>query len=141
MPPIMAIDFGRKKIGLAVTDETKTLIKPLGKITFNQKNSWSRIQNNIQEYSPEKILIGLPGYEAYGLSGNTHPLVKEIREFKTHLQKLFPLTQIAFFEEERSSKEAKIILEEIGKKPSRLNKELDSVAAAVILRQYLDTEI
>ena len=135
MSSIMAIDFGRRRIGLAVTDETRLVIRPLDQIIFNRKNSWSNIQHSVERHSPQKIIIGEPCIPP----GTSSPLTKEINEFKTHLQKLFPSIEIILFDESYSSKEADVILKKNAtRRQDHRKKKIDSVAAAVFLKRYLN---
>ena len=135
MSRIMAIDFGRKRIGLALTDETELIIRPLNQIIFNRKGSWLNIQHSVEQHSPQKIIIGQPWIS----SKAGGPLAKEINEFKTHLQKLFPSIEMTLFDEDYSSKEAEAILKKNAARGQKhRKKKTDSVAAAIILRRYLD---
>ena len=141
MPRIMAIDFGRKRVGFAVTDETSLTIRPLEQVFFNQRESWNNIRKSIKKYSPQKIIIGWPGYPP-GVSSpfneKSGSVTKEIGEFKRHLEKLFPAVEIIFFDEEDSSKEAGVILRETKKSLKQKKARIDSIAAAIILRKYLE---
>ena len=59
MSRILGIDFGLKRIGLSVSDPTKTLASPLPTI-LNDKNSIKKICEIINKYEIEKVVIGYP---------------------------------------------------------------------------------
>ncbi len=136
MARMMAIDYGRKRVGLAVTDEVHRLITPLAQVQFNQKNSWAELFHVIQENNPQKIIIGDPD------SQTNQQVRQEILDFKKKLGKLFPKITFTFFDESYSSKEAKDIVIELSgygfKKVKKRKDKLDSVAAALILQRYLE---
>ena len=135
MARMIAIDYGRKRIGLAVTDEIHKLITPLSQIQFNQKNSWTELFRAIQENHPQKIIIGDPDFQ------KNQQVRQEILDFTKKLRKLFPEVIFTFVDESYSSKEAREILSEINgyglKKIKKKKNKLDSIAAALILQRYL----
>ena len=118
---ILGIDFGQRKIGLAITEGF--LAQPLGIIEIrNWKLGISRI---CQEQDIEKIVVGLP-------EGR---LATEVKKFASQLGKLTDLP-VEFQDETLTSQEAVAKMREIGKKL----KDEDAIAAALILQSYLDTQ-
>ena len=140
MARVMSLDYGRKRIGLAVTDETQLFVRPLAQVDFNRKDSWEMLSSLIRANAPEKIVIGNPDCG----EGVNESIRQEITDFRKHLEKLFPKITFFFFDEAYSSQEAELILSK-GKpnhtrpqKNKANRKNLDSTAAAVILERYLE---
>ncbi|MCX6724498.1 MAG: Holliday junction resolvase RuvX [Candidatus Shapirobacteria bacterium] len=126
---ILGIDFGLKKIGLALADMESKLATPWGTIKVKEKTQdvIKKIKFLCEKEKVEKIVIGLPE------SG----IVGKIKNFGDDLTKVTNLP--VFYEDESlTSKEALVKMIESGmKKKARQEKE-DQIAAALILQNYLD---
>ncbi len=130
---ILAIDFGEKRIGLAVTDPLNIFAYPL--ITLqNDMKLWENLAAVIQEYKVEKIIIGSPLKE----SGEVSIVSQHVMKFKEEIEKKF-LLKAELVDERYSSKIARQrILETVSSKKKRRDKSLlDKNAAAVLLEDYL----
>lgn len=133
---IMAIDYGVKRVGIALTDPMKKFAYPY-KTLSNDKNLITNIIKIVTEMDVNVILVGMPE-----LSKNeTKSISSEILQFKDKLSEKIK-TDIIFWDESFSSKIAQQkILESVTKKKSRRNKALlDMHSAAVILSEYLEQE-
>jgi len=130
---ILAIDYGEKRIGIAVTDPLNIFAYPL--ITLQNDNKFlAHLQNIINEYSVMKILIGMPFKE----NGEQSFVSRLVVEFKNQLEKIVTIP-IELVDERYSSDIAqKRINESVKSKKKRRDKSLiDKNAAAVILEDYL----
>lgn len=130
---ILAIDFGEKRIGIAVTDPMNIFAYPL--ITLqNDNNFLTRLKNIIDEYNVVKVLIGNPIRE----SGGESSILKLIIEMKEKIENKFCLP-VELIDERYSSEIARQrILETVVSKKKRRDKSLlDKNSAAVILEDYL----
>jgi putative Holliday junction resolvase len=130
---ILAIDFGEKRIGIAVTDPMNIFAYPL--ITLQNDNSFlTRLKNIIDEYNVVKVLIGNPIRE----SGGESSIFKLIIEMKEKIENKFCLP-VELIDERYSSEIARQrILETVVSKKKRRDKSLlDKNSAAVILEDYL----
>ena len=137
MPRILCIDYGKKRTGLAVTDPLKIIASAL--TTVETKNLFPFLKNYFQQEEVELVLIGEPKNWD---ESDTHatPLVHQfIQKFK----KDFPLMKIETVDERYTSKLASRAMVEIGmKKKDRQKKEnVDQIAAAIMLQEYLKTLI
>ena len=74
MRPILSIDYGEKRIGLAISDELHLLAHPL-KTIKNDKIVFEQILEIVKEYNVEKIIIGYPTWE------KPTDIVKKIENF------------------------------------------------------------
>ncbi len=131
---ILAIDYGKKRIGLALSDPTQTFAYAYQ--TFNNdSNLFKNLKELITEKNIIKIILGLPYQDDGKLSSNAN----EILKFKEKLERNFKL-EILLRDESYSSEIAKsLILQSVTKKSKRRDKSLiDKNSAAIILQEYLD---
>ncbi|MER3498751.1 MAG: Holliday junction resolvase RuvX [Chitinophagaceae bacterium] len=136
MPRIIAIDYGKKRTGLAVTDPLKIIAT--GLTTVESKQLISFLKNYFSKEEVERIIIGEPKNLD---DSDTHatPLVEKIIE---ELQKNFPAIPVEKVDERYTSKLASQAMIEMGlKKKQRQNKALvDEIAATILLQEYLRTK-
>ena len=134
----MAIDFGEKRIGLAIGDSENLIASPLDTIlNKNMETSCEKIYNLVKEWEINHIVIGLPRIFA------EQSINKQIKNFGNKLKK-FDGTDIIFFDEDYSSNYAKSELlkqMQAGRKKKVNKEEIDRIAAAIILQSYFENEI
>lgn len=130
---ILAIDYGRKRIGLALSDPLKIFAYPFETLA-NDNKFFNKLKIIIKEKSIEQIILGNPIKE----NGSPSILLPEILELKNYLENEFHL-KVILWDERYSSKEAEqIIIQTVTKKSKRRDKGLiDKNAAAIILTEYL----
>lgn len=130
---ILAIDYGKKRIGLAITDPLKLFATPHSTIP-NDSKTINHLALLIKEKSVNDVILGNPVRE----SGEDSELSKEIRKFKDDLEKFCDI-EITLVDERYSSEIAyRRIIETTPSKKKRRNKSLiDKNAAAIILEDYL----
>ncbi len=135
MPRILAIDFGLKRTGVAVTDNLKMIATSLD--TLQTKEVISFLKNYFQKEEVETIVIGSPA----NLDNSEQEIEKNIRAFIVDLKKNFHDKKIERMDERFTSKMAqRTILESGIKKMKRRDKSLvDKVSATIILQNYLET--
>jgi len=142
MGRILAIDYGRKRVGLAISDESHIAITRLPQLETQKQSFWNNLKNIILQYMPETIVIGMP----YTQTENTTNLHNEIIDFSKHIKKI-SLANVVFHDESYSSVEAENILKTLsGNRPllskksqTKKKKELDSMAAHLILKSYIES--
>ena len=135
MPRILCIDYGKKRTGIAITDPLKIIATVL--TTIETSSLINFLKKYFSEEEVELVLIGEPKNLD---DSDTHatPLVKQfIQKFK----KEFPLMKIETVDERYSSKMAVQSMIDMGmKKKDRQKKEnVDQIAAAIMLQEYLKT--
>jgi putative holliday junction resolvase len=132
---IIAIDYGEKRVGIAITDPLRLFAYPL--VTL--KNDDTLLQNInmlLNEYDCEMIILGFPLKE----SGEHSTSTKMVLEFKEKLSKTTALP-IEYVDERYSSSIAQQrIIESVPSKKKRRDKSLvDKNAASIILEDYLSS--
>ncbi|MFI5185526.1 MAG: Holliday junction resolvase RuvX [Chitinophagales bacterium] len=135
MPRIIAIDYGLKRTGLAVTDPLKIIAT--GLTTVESKQLIPFLKNYFNKEEVELIIIGEPKNLNDTATHATPFVEKTIKE----LQKNFPSVPIQKVDERFTSKMASKAMIEMGlKKKQRQNKALiDEIAATIMLQEYLNT--
>jgi len=129
---IAAIDWGLKRIGIAVSDENKKIALPLQTVAGGK----SAVSNVIQAFGSKKIeliLVGLPLLLS-GKEGETSQLVKQFAQELEQLSKI----PIKLIDERFSSKLADQSLREIHLKRKERTEMMDITAAVILLQGYLD---
>ena len=133
MARIMAIDYGLRRVGLAVTDPLQIIASPLD--TVDTRKIKSYLQDYCSHEQVEKIIIGMP----YRADGSIPPWAQAIKDFAQELKKLFPHIEIEFYDERYTSRMAQQALLQGGfRKKDRQKKEnIDKMSAAIMLQEYL----
>ena len=134
MSRILAIDFGNKRTGIAVTDNLQMIASSL--TTVETKNIISFLQDYMKKEEVECVVIG----QSINLDNTDNEIEKNIQSFIVNLKKIFPQIKIERIDERFTSKIAqRTILDSGIKKMERRNKSLvDKVSATLILQSYLD---
>mgnify|MGYP005728987449 FL=1 len=125
---IIAIDFGEKKIGLAVGNTETMTSSPISifkktKTGFN----WAELTNQILEWEPSKIIIGKP----LNMDGTRSDIMEKVESFGKKLESLVDI-DIEFYDERLTSFEARQLDED--------SEMIDDVAAKIILDSWLNNE-
>jgi len=132
---ILGLDYGSRRIGVAVCDELGMTAQGLATITRkNRAADLEQIAGFIRRYAVEKIVIGYP----LRLDGSEGIQCGKINRFARRLEDRFSLPVIRR-DETLSTKEAEEILNQRGVRPEKRRQEIDRVAAALILQGYLDS--
>ena len=133
MPRILAIDYGLKRTGLAVTDPLKIIAT--GLTTVASKQLISFLKNYFRKEDVELIIIGEPK----NLDDSDTHATQLVRNTIKDLQKNFPSIPVKTVDERFTSKMASRAMIEMGlKKKQRQNKALvDEIAATIMLQDFL----
>lgn len=137
MGRIIAIDYGKKRIGIAATDPLKIIAN--GLTTIGPSEIFKFLSDYISKEDVERIVVGLPKT----MRGEASESMKYIEPFVKGLQNKFPNVPVEYFDERFTSVLAnRAILDSgKGKKDRRENKELvDMVSATIILEGYLESK-
>ncbi len=132
-PRILAIDYGTKRIGLAMSDPLCLFAQTIG--TFNETELVQQIHTIQQQDKIEKILLGLPT----NLDGSSNRMTDVTKQFAQRLKNEVDNISIEFVDEFGSSKSASSLLKTIGVSKKKRGKKgrLDKAVAAMLLEDYL----
>ena len=142
---VLAVDYGRARIGLAIAEAETGLARPLLTLErINRNEDMRRLRELAREHGVRQIVVGLP----LRLDGTRGEMAEEATRFAARLGKQLSLP-VDMFDERLTSWEAERLLEEqsgrvlheakthgSGARPARAS--VDAVAAAVILNEYLE---
>jgi putative Holliday junction resolvase len=131
---ILGIDFGRVRIGLAISDELRLLAHPLETLLAS-KDALNRIAEIVRERKIDKIVVGIPRH----MSGEIGQSAKEALAFANKLRTHIPCS-VESWDERLTTAAAERALRDTGKKTRKTRNIVDQVAAQMILQSYLDRE-
>ena len=137
MGQILAVDFGKKRCGLAATDDLRIIASGLD--TVETTSLMEFLKNYFSENSVDEVVIGLPT----DLKGNMSEVEQDIQKFIEEFKSEFPEVSVVRFDERFTSKIASYFISQSGKnKKQRQEKGLiDKVSATLILQQYLEQKL
>jgi putative holliday junction resolvase len=131
---ILAIDYGRRRIGLALSDELGLTAQPLMTLErSNRRSDLRRLREICSRHSVTHILVGHPLH----ISGEAGEMADEAAQFAKRLEREFGM-QVELVDERLTTWEAEQTMAETRPSSRRKRRVLDDVAAAVLLRDYLE---
>jgi putative Holliday junction resolvase len=134
MGRILAIDYGRRRVGLAVTDPLNITAQGLPTLKINNLGEiidW--VRDHREDWEIERIILGLPR----SLSGELGPMAEEVTEFSHRLQEETKLP-VELVDERFTSREAHATFARAGKKLKGRKDKIDRIAAVLLLQHYLE---
>lgn len=136
MRRVLGIDYGERRIGIAVSDPLGIIARGIGVIK-NSPAMMDEIKHFVREYDPEKIVVGMP----FNLKGEKGQKAQEVEEFIRQLRVEFEI-EVLHADERFTSQIAENTLLQMGvKKKGRQSKGvIDQMAAALILQGYLNDQ-
>jgi len=133
---ILAVDYGRKRIGLALSDELQLTAQPL--LVFervNRRDDLRRLREICRKQGVARILVGHPLH----ITGEAGEMAEEAARFAARLHKELRI-EVHLVDERLTSWEAAQMIAETGSPSRRKQSSLDDVAAAIFLREYLERQ-
>jgi putative Holliday junction resolvase len=147
---ILALDYGRARMGLAIADAETRMAQPLSTMErINRNEDMRRLRELVRELGVKQIVLGLP----LRLDGSRGEMAEEVERFAQRLRKQIGVP-VEMVDERLTSWEAERLLEEVQgrfihdekqvgskktkKAPTKMT--VDAVAAAVILKEYLERQ-
>ena len=134
MGRVVGIDYGRKRVGIAVTDSLKIIANAL--TTVDAKDIFTFLKTYIAKEGVEAFVVGMP----VNLDNKDTDATPDVRKFVVQLKKEFPETPIHLIDERFTSKMALRTLIEAGttKKFRRDKGNIDKVSAAIFLQEWVN---
>ena len=132
----MALDLGKKRIGLAVSDPLGITTRGLPTLhRTNVRADLAALGKLVEQEEAALVLVGYPLH----LSGDESPQAAYTRNFAERLGKLTGV-EIRYWDERLTSVEAETVLKESGRRPDRKSGAVDQMAARILLESYLHAE-
>ena len=134
MGKIMAIDYGKKRCGIAVTDDMQIIASGLE--TIETRDIFEFLKKYFFENQVDSIVVGLPT----DLKGNLSEVETEILKFLERFKSEFPEVEIHRFDERFTSKMASFFISQSGKSKKKREEKglIDKVSATIILQNFLE---
>jgi putative Holliday junction resolvase len=147
---ILAVDYGRARIGLALADSEARIAQPLSTMErVNRNEDMRRLRELVREHGVKQIVVGLP----LRLDGTRGEMAEEVERFAQRVRKQIGVP-VDMVDERLTSWEAERMLEEVqgrfihdeklagSRKPKKASVKMtvDAVAASVILKEYLERQ-
>ncbi|PYI47700.1 MAG: Holliday junction resolvase RuvX [Verrucomicrobia bacterium] len=133
MNRILALDFGRARIGAAISDELQLLAHPLETIPANEQ-ALSRVTEIVRDKKIDHVVTGIPRR----MNGQIGVAATEVLEFVEKLRAILPCPVVTW-DERLTTAAAHRALRDAGKKTRQTRGYIDQVAAQMILQSYLDS--
>lgn len=134
MKRVLGIDFGERRVGIAVSDPSGLIARSWGIVL---RTSTEQVAERVAQIAGEldvgTILLGLP----FDMQGQEGYQARRVRRFADALAQKVSIP-IVYWDESLTSVDAAEILRERGERRSRRARPVDAVAAAVLLQSYLD---
>jgi putative Holliday junction resolvase len=132
MARVLGIDYGTRRIGLALSDIGQTLASPMA-VVYGEPALYRELERLFAEESVERIVVGLP----LNMNGTLGPKAKEAIAFKERLERRFGIP-VDTSDERLSTVQAEDALREAGLSFAKRAERIDKVAAQILLQTYLD---
>lgn len=130
---IIGIDYGTKRIGVALSDESATIAFPLATIAAGP-HAVSEIHDLVQKNAVQTVVVG----ESRNFAGEKNAVMEDIEQFKKDLEKLAGVGVVYQQELFTSAQAARQFAPDESRKKNPEHTNLDASAAALILQSYLD---
>jgi putative Holliday junction resolvase len=134
MNPILGIDFGRARIGLAISDELQLLAHPLKTIS-SEDDVLAQVAKVVRERKIERVVVGVPKRMSGEMGTAADEVLRFIGKLKAKLS-----CEVVTWDERLTTVAAHRALREAGKKTRSTRGYVDQVAAQMILQGYLDRQ-
>jgi len=133
---ILALDHGTRRIGVAVSDETKTIAQPLEFIPAEPFAAFlARLKQILDEKEVDCILLGMPR----NMDGSYGPAAQKVESFAAVLRTALTVP-IKMWDERLTSTMANRILIQGHVRRDKRKEKVDKMAAAILLQSYLDVQ-
>ncbi len=133
-PRLIGIDYGTKRVGIALSDPLHLFAQPEG--TYAEDEAITRLDELYEDPGIETIVVGWP----LELNGREGPATRFVQPFVHRIEKRYPHVAVVTWDERYSSARARKALVDAGvkRKNRRRRERVDAAAAAIILQEYMD---
>jgi putative Holliday junction resolvase len=133
---ILAVDWGERRIGLALSDETQTLAQPLATLTrrTGKRFPMAQLVDLVNRHRVMGIIVGLPLDET-GAEGDAAHAAKALAD---DIKRRVGDLEVTMWDERMTTARVLAAVREMGGSTRRRKADLDAMAAALLLQHYLD---
>jgi putative Holliday junction resolvase len=136
MARLLGLDVGERRVGVAISDPTGTVARPLTTIVRSSRQAdFETVSQLVAEHEVEVVIVGLP----LSLDGTEGPQARQTRRYAERMAERLAVP-VAFWDERYSSALAAEIQSGKRRRGRRTRPGIDATAAAVILQSYLDAK-
>ncbi|HLQ58704.1 MAG TPA: Holliday junction resolvase RuvX [Gemmatimonadales bacterium] len=134
---ILAVDWGERRIGLALSDETQTLAQPLTTLTrrAGKRFPMAQLLDHVTRNHVVGIIVGLPLDEA-GAEGDAAHSARELAD--AIKRRVGEALEVTMWDERMTTARVLAAVREMGGSTRGRKEEVDAMAAALLLQHYLD---
>ena len=131
---IMGIDYGTKRIGVAISAPLTGLAHPLEVVPIAADNGhFARLNEIVKEYEVSRVVVGLP----YNGDGSLGPSAEKAQEMGRQIEEHLGLP-VEFWDERLTTAEAHSMMADLNVNSKKRRQVVDKIAASLILQAYLD---
>lgn len=132
---ILALDYGSKRVGLAISDEMAVIAQPLEFLPAHPPDDFlTRLKGIIDSRHVGEVLVGIPR----NMNGTHGPAAVRAGEFAAALEKVLTIP-VKTWDERLTTVQAERALIEAGMRREKRRQRIDQTAAAILLQSYLDS--
>jgi len=136
MPRVLGIDYGERRVGIAISDEAGIIAMPLCVLMVEHpKQALDEVQRLIREKQAGQVVVGMP----LNLNGTRGPAAEAVSRFVLRLRAAVTLP-VETWDERLSSKAAERILIDAEVRREKRKNVIDQVAAQIMLQSFLDAK-
>ena len=133
---VLAIDYGTKRVGIAVSDPTGIIAQPLEFILAEPADKfWSRLDSILKEKEVGRIIVGMPR----NMDGSFGPAAQRVEGFVGELRAKGPIP-VQTLDERLTTRQAERVLIQGNTRREKRKEKIDQTAAAILLQSYLDSQ-
>lgn len=135
---ILSVDWGERRIGLALSDETQTLAQPLATLTrrAGKRFPMAQLLEHVTRNHVVGIIVGLPLNEA----GDEGDAAHAARALADDIKRRVGALEVTMWDERMTTARVLAAVREMGGSTSGRKADVDAMAAALLLQHYLDTK-
>jgi putative Holliday junction resolvase len=135
---LLAVDWGERRIGLALSDETQTLAQPLTTLTrrSGKRFPMAQLLEQVKKHNVVGILVGLPLDETGAEGDAAHAARALADDIKRRVGEL----EVSMWDERMTTARVLAAIREMGGSTRSRKSDVDSMSAALLLQHYLDSK-
>ena len=134
---ILALDYGTRRVGVAISDELEMIATPLGYLDAQPREKLlDQIAQLVAERGVGLVVVGMPR----NMDGSYGPAAEQVREFVEMLEKRLSVP-VKTWDERLTTAQAEKLLLQADVSRKKRKKKVDQIAAAILLQSYLDSRV